>query len=115
MRTVIDGPALVLVGPIPVAVQNYAVDAGGRSVTARDLVAAKALLETLNGTAARDILKVKGMESQWQRRGAAEDEGIGLRVMRRASACNSPCRQSSKMQLSCETAFQPALPDKTFL
>lgn len=57
-------PGAVLVGPIPADIQNYTVYAGGVSATARDSAAAKALLETLNGTAARDILKVKGMEGQ---------------------------------------------------
>lgn len=57
-------PGAVLVGPIPAEIQNYTVYAGGLSATARELSAAKALLETLSGAAARDILKVKGMEGQ---------------------------------------------------
>lgn len=56
-------PGATLVGPIPAEIQNYTVYAGGVSATARDAAAARALLDTLSGTAARELLKVKGMES----------------------------------------------------
>ncbi len=55
-------PGATLVGPIPAEIQNYTVYAGGVSATARNAVAARALLDTLSGSAANELLKVKGME-----------------------------------------------------
>ncbi len=55
-------PGATLVGPIPAEIQNYTVYAAGISATARDSAAARALLATLSGTAAGELLKVKGME-----------------------------------------------------
>ena len=57
-------PGAELVGPIPTEIQNYTVYSGAVSASARDAAAAKALLDTLSGTAAREILKAKGMEGQ---------------------------------------------------
>jgi molybdate transport system substrate-binding protein len=56
-------PGATLVGPIPAEIQNYTVYAAGISATARDSAAARALLDTLSGTAARELLKAKGMEA----------------------------------------------------
>ncbi len=55
-------PGATLVGPIPAEIQNYTVYAAGISAAARDPAAARALLDTLSGPAARELLKVKGME-----------------------------------------------------
>ena len=52
-----------LVGPIPAEIQNYTVYAGGVSAAARDAAAARALLSTLSGSAARALLKDRGMET----------------------------------------------------
>lgn len=56
-------PGATLVGPIPAEIQNYTVYAGGVSMTAKDATAARALLSTLSGSAARALLKDRGMEA----------------------------------------------------
>ena len=56
-------PGAVLVGPIPAEIQNYTVYAGGVSATAKDAAAAKAFLDALSGSSAREALKLKGMEA----------------------------------------------------
>ena len=55
-------PGVTLVGPIPAEIQNYTIYAGGISAVARDGPVARALLDTLSSPAARELLKVKGME-----------------------------------------------------
>jgi molybdate transport system substrate-binding protein len=56
-------PGVTLVGPIPAAVQNYTVYAGGLSTTTPDLQAAQAFLNLLAGERAKGVLKDKGMEA----------------------------------------------------
>jgi len=56
-------PGAQLVGPIPAAIQNYTVYAGGLSTSARDADAAKALLAALASPKAQAILLEKGMEA----------------------------------------------------
>ena len=56
-------PGAQLVGPIPAEIQNYTVYAGSVSTTARDAAAAQALLQYLGSPAAREVLRVKGMEA----------------------------------------------------
>lgn len=56
-------PGAVLVGPIPAELQNYTEYFGGVSVTARDAVAAKALLDVLRGESARKAMQTRGMEA----------------------------------------------------
>ena len=56
-------PGATLVGPIPVEIQNYTVYAGGVGTNARDVGAARALLEAFSGKAALDTVKAKGMEA----------------------------------------------------
>ncbi|MDB5960405.1 MAG: bacterial extracellular solute-binding family protein [Massilia sp.] len=56
-------PDAVLVGPIPLEVQNYTVYAGGVSAGAEDQAAAQALLAMLRGDAARKAMQTRGMEA----------------------------------------------------
>jgi molybdate transport system substrate-binding protein len=56
-------PGATLVGPIPREIQNYTVYAGALSGAARDVAAARALLDALKGPSAAAILKEKGMEA----------------------------------------------------
>jgi molybdate transport system substrate-binding protein len=53
---------VILVGPLPAEIQNYTVYAAGIGADAKAADAAKALVETLTGPAAADVLKSKGME-----------------------------------------------------
>jgi molybdate transport system substrate-binding protein len=53
---------ITLVGPLPAEIQNYTVYAAGLGANAKESEAAKALLKTLSGPAAADVLKSKGME-----------------------------------------------------
>jgi molybdate transport system substrate-binding protein len=53
---------VTLVGPLPAEIQNYTVYAAGIGADAKAADAAKALVETLTGPAAADVLKSKGME-----------------------------------------------------
>ena len=55
-------PGATLVGPLPAEIQNYTVYAGAVAAKARDAAAAQALLATLAGPAAAQVLKDKGME-----------------------------------------------------
>ncbi len=57
-------PGAVLVGPIPVEIQNYTVYAGALSANAKSLDAARALLAALRSDSARDIMNVRGLEAQ---------------------------------------------------
>jgi molybdate transport system substrate-binding protein len=54
---------VTLVGPLPREIQNYTTYAAGLSSAARDRAAAEALIKTLAGPAAVDVLKQKGMEA----------------------------------------------------
>lgn len=56
-------PGATLVGPLPAEIQNYTVYAGAVGAKARDAAAAQALLATLAGPAAAQVLKDKGMEA----------------------------------------------------
>jgi molybdate transport system substrate-binding protein len=53
---------ITLVGPLPTDIQNYTVYAAGLGANGKESEAAKALLKTLSGPAAADVLKSKGME-----------------------------------------------------
>jgi len=53
---------LKLVGPLPADIQNYTVYAAGLGANGKESEAAKALLKTLSGPGAADVLKSKGME-----------------------------------------------------
>jgi molybdate transport system substrate-binding protein len=53
---------VTLVGPLPAEIQNYTVYAAGLGANAKEPDAAKALLKTLSGPAAADVLKSKGMQ-----------------------------------------------------
>ena len=53
---------ITLVGPLPADIQNYTVYAAGLGANGKESEAAKALLKTLSGPAAVDVLKSKGME-----------------------------------------------------
>lgn len=53
---------VVLAGPLPTAIQNYTTYAAGLSSAAKDVAAAKALIEHLEGSAASEVLNNKGME-----------------------------------------------------
>jgi molybdate transport system substrate-binding protein len=53
---------ITLVGPLPADIQNYTVYAAGLGANGKEGEAAKALLKTLSGPAAADVLKSKGME-----------------------------------------------------
>jgi molybdate transport system substrate-binding protein len=60
-------PDAVLVGPIPAALQNYTVYAGGVSAGAGDPAAAKALLAMLHGDDARKAMTARGMQASEDR------------------------------------------------
>jgi len=53
---------ITLIGPLPADIQNYTVYAAGLGANGKESEAAKALLKTLSGPAAADVLKSKGME-----------------------------------------------------
>ena len=53
---------VTLVGPLPAEIQNYTTYAAGLSAGARDVAAAKALIQALAGPMAAPVLKSKGME-----------------------------------------------------
>ena len=53
---------ITLVGPLPADIKNYTVYAAGLGTNGKESEAAKALLKTLSGPAAADVLKSKGME-----------------------------------------------------
>jgi molybdate transport system substrate-binding protein len=53
---------VTLVGPLPADIQSYTVYAAGLGAHGKESEAAKALLKTLSGPAAADVLKSKGME-----------------------------------------------------
>jgi molybdate transport system substrate-binding protein len=53
---------VTLVGPLPADIQNYTIYAAGLGAHGKQSEAAKALLKTLSGPAAADVLKSKGME-----------------------------------------------------
>lgn len=53
---------VTLVGPLPADVQNLTVYAAGLGAAARDVAAAKALIEHLASAAAADVLKARGMD-----------------------------------------------------
>jgi molybdate transport system substrate-binding protein len=53
---------VVLVGPLPAAIQHATIYSAGISTGAKDASAAKALIECLAGPASDSILKAKGME-----------------------------------------------------
>ena len=53
---------VTLVGPLPSEIQNYTTYAAGLSAGARDVAAAKALIQALAGPMAAPVLKSKGME-----------------------------------------------------
>jgi molybdate transport system substrate-binding protein len=53
---------VTLVGPLPTEIQNYTVYAAGLGANAKDADAAKALIKTLTGPAAAEVLKSKGMQ-----------------------------------------------------
>ncbi|MEI9805828.1 MAG: substrate-binding domain-containing protein [Pseudolabrys sp.] len=51
-----------LVGPLPKEIQNTTTYAAGISASTKNKVAAEALIKTLSSSAARDVLKAKGMD-----------------------------------------------------
>jgi molybdate transport system substrate-binding protein len=53
---------VALIGPLPAEIQNYTTYAAGLSAGARDVAAAKALIQALAGSMAAPVLKSKGME-----------------------------------------------------
>jgi molybdate transport system substrate-binding protein len=53
---------ITLVGPLPAEIQNYTVYAAGIGANAKESDAARALLKTLSGPAAAEVLKARGME-----------------------------------------------------
>ncbi len=53
---------IVLVGPLPAEIQNYTVYAAAIGASAKDPDAANALLRTLTGPGAGEVLKSKGMD-----------------------------------------------------
>jgi molybdate transport system substrate-binding protein len=53
---------VTLIGPLPAEIQNYTTYAAGLSAGARDVAAAKALIQALAGSMAAPVLKSKGME-----------------------------------------------------
>jgi molybdate transport system substrate-binding protein len=54
---------VTLVGPLPREIQNYTTYAAGISAAARDRDAAQALIRTLAGPSAAEVLKQKGMDA----------------------------------------------------
>ena len=61
-RSILAVPQAVLVGPLPVEIQNYTVYAGAVSAQAGDAAAVQQLLQALGSPATDAILKAKGME-----------------------------------------------------
>ena len=57
-------PGAVLVGPIPVEIQNYTVYSGALSANTKSVDAARALLAALRSDSAREIMNRKGLEAQ---------------------------------------------------
>ena len=57
-------PGAVLVGPIPVEIQNYTVYSGALSANTKSVDAARALLAALRSDSAREIMTTKGLEAQ---------------------------------------------------
>ena len=57
-------PGAVLVGPIPVEIQNYTVYSGALSANTKSVDAARALLAALRSDSAREIMNTKGLEAQ---------------------------------------------------
>ena len=55
-------PGVTLVGPLPAAIQNYTVYAGGIAARSPDPTAARALLVFLGGPDAAAVLRERGME-----------------------------------------------------
>jgi len=53
---------VALVGPLPAEIQNYTTYAAGLSSSARDVEAAKAVIQALAGSMAAPVLKSKGMD-----------------------------------------------------
>jgi molybdate transport system substrate-binding protein len=53
---------VTLVGPLPAEVQNFTTYAAGIGAVAKDVAAAKTLIDHLSGPAAAVVLKAKGME-----------------------------------------------------
>ena len=53
---------VTLIGPLPAEIQNYTTYAAGLSAGARDVAAAKALIQALAGPMAAPVLKSKGMD-----------------------------------------------------
>jgi molybdate transport system substrate-binding protein len=53
---------VTLIGPLPAEIQNYTIYAAGLSAGARDVAAAKVLIQALAGPMAAPVLKSKGME-----------------------------------------------------
>jgi molybdate transport system substrate-binding protein len=60
---IIPVKGITLVGPLPAQIQNYTVYAAGIGAHAKEPEAAKALLKTLSGPAAAEVLRSKGMET----------------------------------------------------
>lgn len=61
MSEIVSTPGVTLVGPLPADIQNYTTYAAGIGSTVRDRGAAEALIETLAGSAATEILAARGM------------------------------------------------------
>jgi len=53
---------VTLIGPLPAEIQNYTTYAAGLSAGARDVAAAKALIQALAGPMAAPVLKSKGID-----------------------------------------------------
>ena len=58
---ILPAKGVTLVGPLPAEIQNYTTYAAGLSAGARDVAAAKALIQALAGSMAAPVLKSKGM------------------------------------------------------
>jgi molybdate transport system substrate-binding protein len=52
----------VLVGPLPEEIQSFTTYSAGLGAAAREIAAAKGLIDHLAGPAAEPVLKAKGME-----------------------------------------------------
>src|SRR5262245_26809849 len=59
---ILNVKGVALVGPLPAEIQNYTTYAAGLSSGARDVGAAKALVQALAGSMAAPVLKSKGMD-----------------------------------------------------
>jgi molybdate transport system substrate-binding protein len=59
---IVSVKGVVLVGPLPAEIQNATVYSAGIGAGAKDVPAAKALIEFLAGPASAAILRAKGME-----------------------------------------------------